>query len=316
MITKDDILSARERIRPHVLQTPLLRASRLGAAAGVELYHKCESFQRTGSFKSRGALNAILQLGDAERRRGVVTMSAGNHAQAVAWAAAMAGTEAVTVMPESAPQTKVTATRGYGAQVELVGGERMKVFERARAIEQQGRIMIHPFEDPRVAAGAGTVAVEILEQLPDVDVVVVPIGGGGLIAGIAVALQALRPGTRVIGVEPDGAPTMRKSLDAGAPQQISPKTIADGLMAPIVGAGTLEAVRRYVEDVVLVSDDMIMEALRALGAGAKLVAEPAGAAATAAVLSGALRLPTGARVVCVVSGGNVDLDRLAGFYAG
>ncbi|HEY8175875.1 MAG TPA: pyridoxal-phosphate dependent enzyme, partial [Gemmatimonadaceae bacterium] len=241
---------------------------------------------------------------------GVVTVSAGNHAQALAWAAGMVGAECIAVMPEGASRTKIQATEGYGGKVELVGGERQKAFDRAQEIASQGRVMVHPFEDPRVAAGQGTVALELLEQCEELGTVVVPIGGGGLISGMAVAIKSVKPGVRVIGVEPVGAPTMRKSLDAGTPQNISPNTVADGLAAPMVGAMTLDAVRRYVDDVVLVTDEEILAAMRDLLGYAKLVVEPAGAAAVAALLTGKIPVERGTHVAAVISGGNIDLDRL------
>jgi threonine dehydratase len=311
MITKDDIDAARARIRPHVHETPLLTSTRLGnRAGGIHLRLKCESMQRTGSFKARGALNAMMQLTHAEKARGVVTVSAGNHAQALAWAAGMVGAECIAVMPEGASRTKIQATEGYGGKVELVGGERQKSFERAQEIASQGRVLVHPFEDARVAAGQGTVALELLEQCPDLHTVVVPIGGGGLISGMAVAIKSAKPDVRVIGVEPVGAQTMRKSLDAGMPQNISPNTVADGLAAPMVGAMTLDAVRRYVDDVVIVTDEEILAALRDLLGYAKLVVEPAGAAAVAALLTGKIPVERGTHVAAVISGGNIDLDRL------
>jgi len=311
MITKDDIVQARERIRGRIHQTPLLSSARLGAAAGdLQLYFKCECFQRTGSFKARGALNALLQLTPAQRRQGVVTVSAGNHAQAVAWAASQVDTSCITVMPEGASPTKIAATEGYGGTVEIAPGEKKRAFDRAEAIAAEGRVMVHPFEDPRVAAGQGTVALELLEQWADADAVVVPIGGGGLIAGMAVAIKALRPGVKVIGVEPEGAATMRVSLDAGSPRQVSPNTVADGLAAPMVGAMTLDAVRRYVDDVVLVSDADIISAMRDILTYSKLVIEPAGAAALAALTTRKAGIAPGSRVVAVISGGNVDLRRL------
>jgi len=310
MITKDDIVAARSRIRPHVHLTPLVTSTRIGNAAGVHLQLKCESMQRTGSFKARGALNAMMQLGAAEKARGVVTVSAGNHAQSLAWAASLVGADSIACMPEGASKSKVEATQGYGGKVELVPGERVNAFTRANAIAAEGKVMIHPFEDPRVAAGAGVVALEMLEQAPDLDAIVVPIGGGGLVAGVAVAAKAIKPGIRVIGVEPDGAATMKAAMDAGAPQTISPKTVADGLAAPMVGAMTLEAVRRFVDALVLVSDYEILDALRQLMTYAKLVAEPAGAAAVAAVVAKKAKFKPGARVAAIVSGGNVDLERL------
>jgi threonine dehydratase len=312
MISKDDITTARERIRRYIHLTPLLRSTRLGEmAGGVRLELKCESFQKTGSFKARGALNAMMQLGPAERARGVVTVSAGNHAQALAWAASTVGASCVTVMPEGASKTKIRATEGYGGTVELVGGERKRAFERAHEIAESGRVMVHPFEDERVAAGQGTVALEVLEQCDEVHTIVIPIGGGGLIAGMAIAIKATHPSVRVIGVEPVGADTMRRSLDAGSPQAIQPNTVADGLAAPMVGAFTLDAVRRFVDDVVLVTDDEILAAVRHLASFTKLVAEPAGAAPLAALLNGKVSAARRAPVVAVVSGGNVDPAVLA-----
>lgn len=311
MITKDDVDAALRRIRQHVHVTPLLPSRRLGdAAGGIRLHFKCESMQRTGSFKARGALNAMMQLSSAERARGVVTVSAGNHAQALAWASSMVDAECITVMPEGASASKIEATRGYGGTVEVTTGPKHRAFDRAQEIAAQGRVMIHPFEDARVMAGQGTVALEILEQTKDVDTVIIPIGGGGLISGMAVALKSARPGIRVLGVEPEGAATMRASLDAGSPQNIAPNTVADGLAAPMVGAMTLDAVRRYVDDVVLVTDEDILRAMRELLSIAKLLAEPAGAAALAALLTNKIRVDRGSNAVAVVSGGNVDLQRL------
>jgi threonine dehydratase len=311
MISKDDVLAARERIAAHVHKTPLVESSRLGArAGGIRLHLKCECMQRTGSFKARGALNAMLQLSAAERARGVVTVSAGNHAQALAWASAKVGAECVTVMPEGASRYKIEATQGYGGKVELAPGERKNAFDRARQIAEKGKVLVHPFEDDRVAAGQGTVALEVLDQMPDVETVIIPIGGGGLIAGMAMAIKSARPDVKIIGVEPEGAATMRVSLDAGAPQQIVAKTVADGLAAPMVGEMTLEVVRRYVDDVVVLTDEEIVAALRDLLAFTKILVEPAGAASVAAAMSKKLRLKNGAKVVAVLSGGNVDLDRL------
>ena len=311
MITNDDVEAALRRIQPHVHRTPLFSSTRLGdRAGGIQLMLKCESMQRTGSFKARGALNKVLSLSEVERGRGLVTVSAGNHAQALAWAAATLGSEAIAVMPEKASATKIAATKGYGGRVELVAGEPIHAFQRAEQIASEGRVMVHPFQDPRVAAGQGTVGLEILAQSEDFDVLVVPVGGGGLISGVATAVKAARPGVRIIGVEPEGAATMWKSLDAGAPQTIPVKTVADGLASPTVGAMNLEIVKRYVDDVVLVSDDEIIAALRDLLAYPKLVVEPAAAAGVAGLLSGKITLDRGARVVAILTGGNIDLERL------
>lgn len=311
MITKDDIAAARRRIQPHIHQTPVISSTRLGnRAGGVHLSLKCESMQRTGSFKARGALNAMMQLSHADKAKGVVTVSAGNHAQALAWAAGMVGSECVAVMPEGASASKVEATQGYGGKVELVAGEKARAFARAQQIAAEGRVMVHPFEDPHVAAGQGTVGLELMEQCVDMKTLVVPIGGGGLIAGVAVAIKSERPDVRIIGVEPEGAATMRRSLDAGSPQQIQVDTVADGLAAPMVGAMTLEATQKYVDDVVLVTDEEILGAMRDLLVYAKLLVEPAAAAGIAALLSGKVTADRGSSVVAILSGGNVDVARL------
>jgi threonine dehydratase len=310
MITKDDVVAARDRIRGRVHHTPLLGSTLLGKRAGVRLHLKCESLQRTGSFKARGALNAMMQLSPEAKARGVVTVSAGNHAQALAWAASEVGVECIACMPQGSSPTKIKATEGYGGRVEVVPGERKAAFDRAEAIAAEGRTLVHPFNNPHVAAGQGTTALEILEDAPDIDAIVVPIGGGGLISGIAVAAKGIKPDIRIFGVEPVGAATMRRSLDAGMPQPVTPNTVADGLAAPMVGDLTFDAVRRYVDDVVLVTDEDITAAMRDIMSYARLVVEPAGAAALAAVLTSKVPLARGANVVAIASGGNMDLDRL------
>ena len=314
MITIDDLTGARDRIAGHIRRTPLMSASRLGDTAGVFLSLKCESFQKTGSFKARGALNAILKLDAAQKARGVITVSAGNHAQAVAFAATMAGVRSTVVMPAKASPLKVAASRGYGADVMLHGSNSIEAFARAKELEKErGLVFVHPFDDANVCAGAGTVGLELVdEDRAEMDTLVVSIGGGGLIAGIASAVRARGLKTRIVGVEPEGAAAMRKSLDAGRPMQLETiDTIADGLSAPMAGELTFPIVRDLVDDVVLVSDDEIRTAMRDLLSSAKLVAEPAAAAALAAVMEKRVGAQPGSRVVVVVSGGNVDLTRLA-----
>jgi threonine dehydratase len=313
MITIDDIIAARERIASYVRRTPLMTASRLGEAAGVSLSLKCESFQKTGSFKVRGALNAILRLNSAQRARGVITVSAGNHAQAVAYAATMAGVKSTVVMFEAASPLKVAASRGYGAEVVLHGKSSIESFARAYEIQRErDLVFIHPFDNEDVAAGAGTVGLEIAEDDPRIDILVVSIGGGGLIAGVATAMRALSPETRIIGVEPHGAAAMRKSLDAGHPVKLDKiDTIADGLSAPMAGEITFPIVRDLVDDVVLVSDAEIRAAIRDLVSSSKLVAEAAAAAALAAITQRRVGAQAGNRVAAVISGGNIDLSRLA-----
>ena len=311
MISLDSIRSARQRIDGHVHYTPLLSASRLGASVDAQLAHKCESLQKTGSFKVRGALNRVSRLDDESRRRGVITVSAGNHAQALAWASRKAGIRCTVVMPQAASRTKVDASRGYGAEVVLHGATSIEAFARAHELAQERCLtFVHPFDDDDVQAGQGTVGLEILEQAPEVDTVVVPIGGGGLIAGIAVAIKEQRPSVRIFGVEPTGAAAMRQSLDAGRPVRLERvSTVADGLAAPMAGDRTFPVIQRYVDDVVLVTDEEILASMRDILFSAKLLAEGGGAAATAAVVTGKLPV-AGKRVVAVLSGGNVDVERV------
>ena len=317
MPTLVDIRAARERIGDRVHHTPLLSARRIGDPVGAVLYHKCESLQKTGSFKVRGALNRLALLDDTARGRGVITVSAGNHAQALAWASRDAGVKCTVVMPTTASRTKVDASRGYGAEVVLHGASGLEAFARAHELSVERTLtFVHPFDDEAIMAGQGTVGLEILEQCDNVDDVVVSIGGGGLIAGVVVAIKEQRPSVRVYGVEPEGAAVMRKSLDAERPVRLdSMKTIADGLAAPMAGDRTFPIVKKYVDDVVLVSDEEITTAMRELLFSAKLLAEGAGAAATAAVMSGKIPVE-GRRVVAIVSGGNVDPGRVRDLVLG
>jgi threonine dehydratase len=313
MLSLASVKAARERLAGRVHTTPVMSATRLGDRVGVHLLLKCENFQKTGSFKARGAFNYLSQLGPAERKRGVVTFSAGNHAQSLAWAARATGVSATVVMPAAASPLKVAASRDYGAEVVLFGANGMEALAKARELQQErDLIFAHPFDAEPVMAGQGTAALELLEQAPDLDAVVVPIGGGGLIAGMLVAIKETNPKVRVYGVEPTGAASMRRSLDAGRAITLDAvKTVADGLAAPMAGDLTFEVVRRYVDDVVLIDDEMIVAALRDLLTSAKMLAEPGGAAATAAVLARAVPLREGDRVAAIVSGGNIDAARLA-----
>ena len=319
MIRLEDVLAARERIAGKVHRTPILSAGRIGKRAGVSLSLKCESLQKTGSFKVRGALNALLAMDDASKQRGVITVSAGNHAQAVAYASSLTGVKSTVVMFETAPRTKVEASRGYGAEVVLYGASGIESFKRAHEIEKErGLTFVHPFDDLAVAAGAGTVGLEILEDSSEpIDVLVASVGGGGLLSGVAAAVRAKSPKTRIVGVEPHGASAMRKSLDAGKVVKLDRiDTIADGLSAPMAGELTYPAIRDLVDDVVLVSDDEIREAMREIITSAKLIAEPAAAAAVAAVTAGRVGANKGDRVVAILSGGNVDLSRIAEIAGG
>ena len=304
--------AARERIGAGVHKTPLLRAGALGEAAGIALHLKCENFQKTGSFKARGALHKVLSLSDEERARGVVTVSAGNHAAAVAWAARQAGIAAVVVMPAAAPKAKIEAVREYGAEI-VFHEDRTTLFDRVAEVQRErGLTFVHPFDDPVVLAGAGTCGLEIVEEVPEVDVVVVPLGGGGLLGGVATAVRGLLPRARIVAVELAEGPGMGPALAAGKPVPAPrPATVADGMTPPFVGALPLQIVQRTGVEVVGVGEAAIREAMRTLMTRAKLVVEGAGAAAFGAIASGAVRLERGATVVAIVSGGNVDLDRLS-----
>jgi threonine dehydratase len=313
VIALEDIRAAAERIGGRVHRTPLLPATQLGDRAGVRLVLKCENFQKTGSFKPRGALNKILSLPDAERARGLVTVSAGNHAQAVAWAARIAGAAAVVVMPTDAPRSKIEAVQGYGAEI-VFHDDRPTLFDKLNEVrEARGLTFVHPFDDPVVLAGAGTTGLEIVTDMPDVEAVVVPVGGGGLLGGVASAVKQLRPSARVIAVELEAGPGLGPALEAGKPISVSRPhdTFADGMTPPFVGQLPLAIAREAVDDIVRVSEASILGAMQLLMTRSKLYVEGSGAAATAALLDGSIRLPRGARVVALVSGGNVDLQRVA-----
>jgi threonine dehydratase len=310
LIALDLIRAAAERTRSRLHRTPVFTSESLGERAGVRLHLKCESFQKTGSFKPRGALNIVLSMTPEKRARGLITVSAGNHAQAVAWAARTAGVLCTVVMPVDAPRSKIDAVRGYGATI-VAHGDRATLFDRLREEEARtGAAFVHPFDDPVGLAGAGTVGLEIVEQVPDVDCVVVAIGGGGLMAGVASAIKALKPSCRVIGVELEAGPGMTPALAAGKPLPVPrPNSIADGLTPPFVGALPLQVAQEALDELVLVTEAEIVAAMRDLLVRAKLYVEGAGATATAALLAGKARPSAGAVVVSLVSGGNVDPER-------
>ena len=312
-ISLEGIRRAADRLRGHIHRTPLLSATSIGASAGVALFLKCEDLQKTGSFKPRGALNKVLSLPEQDRGRGLVTVSAGNHAQAVAWAAKKAGVPCAVVMPAHAPAAKVAAVEGYGARI-YPHADNATLFDRLREVEREtGYVFVHPFDDPVVLAGPGTIGLEILEDLADVDTVVIPVGGGGLLGGIAAAIKQSRPQVKIVGVELAEGPGLAPALAAGKPVPVErPKgTIADGLIPPYVGKLPLEITQRWVDEVTAVTEGEIEDAMRRIVSRAKLVVEGGGAAATAAILSGKIRFAGGAKVVALVSGGNVDPKRLA-----
>jgi len=306
VVSLADVERARETIAGRVHRTPLLRSGTLSEQLGIDARFKAELFQRTGSFKVRGALTRLAQLGEEERRRGVISISAGNHAQAVAWAAREAGVDALIVMWQGADELKVAATRGYGAAVDQEATDPTSAFARLDELTAAtGRVLLHPFNDPAVLAGQGTVGLEILEDAPEPDVVLVPVGGGGLVSGVAVALKAIRPGVRVVAVEPELSPALHDGLAAGASVPVVPRSAADALNAPFAGANCVEICRELGVESVLVGEEDLGDAFRWLYARMKLACELGAAASTAALLSGKVMVEPGRTAVVVVSGGNV-----------
>ena len=318
LVTLSDIQAAAARIRDLVVRTSLLPCA--WAEAGRPLWLKPENLQATGAFKLRGASNALAQLDADQRARGVVAQSSGNHAQAVAYAAARLGIRATIVMPDTTPPVKLEATRGFGAEVILVPPAERDI-RPVELVAEYGYTHIPPYDDARIIAGQGTVGLEIAEDLgAGPDLVLVPISGGGLISGVATAIKALSPATRVIAIEPELAADAAESFRTGervawTPEQTY-RTIADGLRTTSVGVLPFEHIRRYVDDVVTVSEAEIAEAVRVLGRKSRLIAEPSGAVTTAAYLFHADSLPTASRTVAVVSGGNVDPEKYLAYYRG
>lgn len=312
MLSLSDVQAARDRIDGVVRRTPLDYSHSFSEMTGAEVHPKMETFQRTGSFKIRGAMNRIATLSDAEREAGVVTASAGNHAQGVALAATRAGVDATIVMPKYAPVSKVKATEGYGGDVVLHGVDYDEAQAHAHEIErEEGRTYVHAFDDPMVMAGQGTIGLEIAEDCPEVDTVVVPIGGGGLIAGIATAVTETLDDVRVVGVQAEGASSAAKSLEKGEVTEIdSVDTIADGIATRSIGERTFEVIRERVDEVVTVSDREIALALTLLLERSKTVVEGAGAVPLAAVLSEAFDYEDGETIVPALCGGNIDMNRL------
>ncbi len=311
-ITFDDIAAAHRRLDGIAIRTPLLRSAALDAQTGASIVFKPELLQRGGAFKIRGAYNAVAQLDAGQRERGVVTASSGNHAQALALAAQLLGVPATILMPTDAPQIKLAATRSYGAQVQLFDRYAQDGQQLAAALAaEHGMTMIPPFDHPHVMAGQGTLAKELIEDGGPLDLLITPVGGGGLISGCAVAAQHLSPGCRVFGVEPEAGNDAQQSLAAGHIVKIAtPQTIADAAQSRNVGQHTFPVLQRHVRAVLTVSDDELRQAMAWLAQTMKLVAEPTGCLALAAVLTGKLDV-RGLRVGVVLSGGNIDLPRYA-----
>ncbi len=312
-LSLEDIQEAAGRLRDRIHRTPVVTCRSFDETVGCSVFFKCENLQRAGSFKIRGALNKLLTLPEAERWRGVVAFSSGNHAQGVALAARLTGTSAVIVMPTDAPSLKVAATRHYGAEIVFYDRQKDDREAIAKEISQQsGRVLIPPYDDYAVMAGQGTVALELPQDVPPLDALLAPVGGGGLLAGCGTAAQALFPGIRVYGVEADTANDTWLSFQKGERVQIPPPpTIADGIRNLSPGELTLPILRKHVEKILLVSDAEIIQALRFLLFRTKLLVEPTGAVAAAALLAGRLPLDRGVRVGVVLSGGNVDPELLS-----
>jgi threonine dehydratase len=312
MVTWDDVVDARDRLRGIAHRTPVVTSSQLDDRLGASVFVKCESFQRVGAFKFRGAYNAISRIPDADRERGVLTYSSGNHAQAVALACRLLGISATIVMPTNAPRVKRAATEGYGARIVEYDPATAKREEIARAIQKEASpTLIPPFDHPHIVAGQGTAAMELLEDTGPLDVLLVPCGGGGLLSGSSISARQLSPRCRVIGVEPEGADDAARSFRSGTLQRCDhPQTIADGARTPALGEIPFEIIRRNVDDIVTVSDPQIVTAMRFLWERMKLVVEPTGALGLAAALAGRVRV-SGERVGVIVSGGNVDLSEAA-----
>jgi threo-3-hydroxy-L-aspartate ammonia-lyase len=313
MITLDDVQAAARRIDGVAHRTPVITGRALDEATGAaRVLLKAENLQRVGAFKFRGAYNTVASLTDEERSRGVATVSSGNHAQAVALAANLLDAPAVILMPEDAPAGKLAATRGYGAEVVLFdryGSDREALL--AALVAERGLIPVHPYDDERVMAGQGTVALELLEDAGPLDMLVVAIGGGGLLSGCATATAALSPETRIIGVEPEAGDDFKRSIAAGERVRIDvPRTIADGQQLPIPGELTFPVIQKLVHEVVTVTDDEIVAAMKLLFERAKTVAEPSGACAFAALLAGKIDV-AGQRVGVTITGGNVTAARFA-----
>jgi threonine dehydratase len=309
-VTVEDILLAAERIKSHAHRTPIFTSRTIDALAGAAVFFKCENLQRVGAFKFRGAANAVFALEEEQARRGVATHSSGNHAQALALAARLRGIPSHIVMPRDAPRVKVDAVKGYGARI-IFSGNAPEDRERTvkDVLEETGAVFVHPSDDLRVIAGQGTCAVEILQDVPGLDMVVSPVGGGGLLSGTAIAVRGLSPAARVIGAEPAAADDAYRSFKTGVRQPSgNPRTIADGLRTSL-GVNTFSIVRSLVADIVRASEESIVRATRLVWERMKIVIEPSAAVPLAAIMEGTLTVK-GMRVAIILSGGNVDLDTL------
>jgi threonine dehydratase len=306
LLSLDDVHRARERIGGRLHRTPMLSSRTLSEQTGLDVWFKAELLQRTGSFKPRGVLNKLATLTEEEKARGVISISAGNHAQALAYASGVEGIDALVVMWHTASPMKISAARGYGATIDTEAPDIPAAFERLEElIETTGRTLVHPYDDPLIMAGQGTVGVEMLEDLPEADVVLVQVGGGGLVSGIATAVKGMRPDIRVVAVEPERSPALHESLKAGEPVTVEAKSIADGLNGPYAGGNCVTVCTELGVESVLVTEAALEDAFRFMYGRMKLACEVAGAATAAALMSGAVKIDKGQKVAAVVSGGNV-----------
>jgi len=311
MVSLADIKDAELRIFPHVIRTPLVYSPTISEITGAKVYLKLETLQKAGSFKVRGATNKILSHIDTIREQGVIAASAGNHAQGVAVAAHSAGIPATIVMPEWSSLSKQDATRGYGAQVVIHGQTLEESIMMAKEIASQGSLFIHPYDDEEVIAGQGTIALEILADLPETDMIIIPVGGGGLIAGIATAAKAKKPDIRIIGVQTEAYPSAGEAIRHGSPYRIPVrKTIADGIRVAETGKSTLPVIQHYVDLLALASEDEIADAMLLLLERKHVVAEGAGAVPLATLLNGSIDVQSGSTIVLVISGGNIESAQL------
>lgn len=314
-INLEDIKTASNRLKHYVRHTPLLRGDKLDKVINCEVYLKPECLQITGSFKLRGATNKMLTLTEEEKEKGIIASSSGNHAQGVAYAANKFGIKATLVLPENAPLTKIEGTKALGAKVILHGFDSIQRYKKLYEImERTGQTLVHSYDDPYLIAGQGTVGYEIMEDMKDLDAIIVPLGGGGLLAGIAVAVKEMNPNVRIIGVEPAAIPRYSESRRVGKPVEVPMKnTIADGLMITKTGENTYPIIEKYVDEVITVSDEYIYIALSEVLFKTKLVVEPSAVIGIAAAIAGKIKYKSNDKICFVLSGGNIDHERLVEF---
>ena len=316
-VTLSDIENAAKRLAPYVKRTPIIRAEKIDEAAGCELYFKPECLKKTGSFKLRGATNKILSLSDEERAKGIIASSSGNHGLGVACASQLLGVKATLVLPVNAPKVKIDGARAMGANVILHGYDSIERYKKLYEIQaEEGYTLVHSYDDIDLIAGQGTVGYEIGQDLADVDTVIVPLGGGGLLAGVATALKGLKPSVRVIGAEPEAIPRYSESRKRGEPVEVPMNdTIADGLMITKTGENTYPLIQKNVDEVIPVEDKYILAAMEHIYFDAKLVVEPSAAIGLAALLSGKVKTAPGEKVCCVLTGGNIDKEKLVKLFS-